>query len=1113
MRPRVPTTPGKPAKGKAATPKKAAARKPEQAPKREEFLRRLEKMNRKERWREVVALGRAAGAEGAASDALALLRELSASGVSYERVVGAVGLWQANCPSEIKRLLRDPCGRVASLAMAPAAVHLSDADVLELFKELPRRRLFQLCSRLARKKRLPALVDDYLAALPPLARSGPAHALLAWASDACLAKQPTVALRLLTQKEWHTVARRCPHFVLEFAEKELKGGVLSDATHARIKMFLYALRCSHPPVGLKLLASAVGRVEVARECLELYFRAFPEPVAALIVKHKLRAELYGPCVMKKLRPETVLALYDANGLDYDSLENLFWDAPPKLRALLYPSRREKLNDTNGALKSGVVLRLPDPVERRREAMRALTEVAELRTDPVQWAEYLPALPFPEAFKMAGQHLRNRDVEIRAAVCGSVAETGRLYPEHLQDVLDFCIGHEKENDVVRGRIIWRLFALPPSLWKEEHYPKLVKIVRAACDSRDISRATSRRIEEFVGKTARFNTLLVDAFLVELCGREVYPCELWQTGLPHSTVVHAWNCLLPFIKEKRDKKEFFPLYNVLRNLGPSLRLIGKSAVDFLKSLLKYPDSSTAQLALSLLFKYFRPVAMELLPGLLKESLDVIGDENVKHAVSVHFQGEWLDRYLVSICTKGHFGSPKKKWLVMFKTGSCWTAAKQEVYARSIGCSLSDKSLGLYCTAEHLCVLRKLYSANVTEVIAPYIKEDYPAAYLRDKAIELLGRLDDAASLKALTDAFGDERIRVAIYAISPRLRDLPTPRIIEVLDVPLHSKLVAVQKVAVRIVADVADEAAYAFLRQLRQDTALHPDVEAAWLCAMFRFLDKPEVWDVLLSAAGSTRDVVAMTLVGVPDDTLVEDWQLVCLDKLFAKLLLHVDPCVVLKVLGRLERRPLRRDAEVVPLLLRLLKALPNQAFLSPIVHALAFSSADVCDVVSVFVGLRPESRLCDVAGALGELSGKEHSRFEVIAVAFFNALLENRCQAAAACRLICKLPVKDLVQHLNEVLQKGLLHAGAVHEVLEELQRGEVDVAAYDAAEEQLRRHANPYMQRIGLVLLRSAASAATWNEERREALEVYRNAADAWVRDDARVIDLPAKRCRADTK
>ncbi|RNE97614.1 hypothetical protein TraAM80_09241 [Trypanosoma rangeli] len=444
-------------------------------------------------------------------------------------------------------------------------------------------------------------------------------------------------------------------------------------------------------------------------------------------------------------------------------------------------------------------------------------------------------------------------------------------------------------------------------------------------------------------------------------------------------------------------------------------------------------------------------------------------------------------------------------MFKMGYCWTAAKQEVYAKSISRSLSNKSLGRYCTVEHLSVLRTLYSANVTEAIAPYIKEDYNFEYLRDNAIELLGKLDDAASFKALTDAFSDERVRVAIYAIRRRLRDLPTSRIIEVLDAPLHSKLVAVQKVAIRHIADFGDEAAYAVLHQLRQGTILHPDVEAEWLRAMFRFLEMRETWDVLLSAAKSSSCVVAMTLTGVPDDTLVEDWQHVCLNHLFAQLLSHEDPCVVLTLLKRLEKRPLRRDAEVVPSLFHLLKLLPNKEFLGPIVCALASSSADVNDVASAFVSVRPQSQLHTIADVIVKLPWEDHGRFESIAVAFFNALLENRCQAAAACRLICKL-LKDFMRHLNEVLEKGLLHAGAVHEILQRLRCSVEDVAVCDAAEEQLRHHANPYMQRIGLEMLRLAASSSCWNERRRKALGVYCNASDAWVRDDANMLNLPAE-------
>ncbi|KAF5221334.1 hypothetical protein ECC02_005576 [Trypanosoma cruzi] len=1104
MKPAAPKTPSKALKGKTATPNKALEKAPKKMSKCEKFLHELEDLNQSQRWKKVVEMGRAAHAGGEASSELALLLQLSQSGVPYERVLGAMGLCQTNCSSEIRRLLRDPCDRVATLAMMPAAVHLSDNDLCELFKELPRRRLSFLCERLDHKKRLPAVADKYIATLPPLVRSSSAHALLCWASEALLARQNPLALRHFSRSEWYTVVKRLPDFALAFAEKGLKDAATLESASERIHVILNAFRRFYPSVGLKLLTSAMNHFCVPDDCIVAYSNIFPEAVAELVVKNKRLCvfDVWRP--PKNLRHETFLALIDSGGMRHSHVTDFFLLAPPKLRSFLYSLRNDMFRNANGSMNVDVLFYVTDPAERRREAMRALTEIAELRTDPIEWLKYLFVLPFPEALEMAGRYLQDSCVNTRAAACASLVKSGSFHPEHLHDILDFCVKRGKENDIVRQNFLSEISGIPPHLWKEDHYPKLVKIVQGAFDSRDASTATFSSIMSLIRCTVRFNTVLADKFLLNILNRGFQFVLSNTKQIPRAVMEHLWKFMLPWLKEKVDKKAFSTVDYILEEVGPSLHFVAESSVPFMKTLLKNSESCVAINAFKVLFRFFRPTLMELLPGLLEESLEWIGVDEVRHVVSLHLQGRWLDRYLVPIQTNGRLGTRKGEWLVLFRNGHCWTAAKQEKYAKSISHNLSCANYSRELILGNLAALRKLYSANVTEALAPFIKEEHTDPFLWSNAIELLGKLDDAASLKVLKDAFNDERVRVAVYAIRRRICNLPTAQIIEELDVPLHSKLVAVQKVALRHVCDAGDDVAYAYLSQLRHGEKMHPNLEAVWLSAMFQFLEKREVWDIFMDVAKGKEYILAKTLVDVPDDTLVEDWQLVNLDKLLTVLLSCEELTVVLAVLERLKKRPLRRDEEVVRTMLHILKTTTINEIMKLTVGALCISSADKQEVASAFVSLRPESRLWRVADTLIQLRHTACDRFKEIAVAYMKLLLENCCQTAVACQLICYLPVKDLLRHLNDVLQRGLLHAGAVNSMLSSLKCTAEIVNEFEAVENQLRQHEHPHMQRIGLAMLESAASIGKWDEKRRKALEVYRNASDGWVSDDAKMVDLP---------
>ena len=96
----------------------------------------------------------------------------------------------------------------------------------------------------------------------------------------------------------------------------------------------------------------------------------------------------------------------------------------------------------------------------------------------------------------------------------------------------------------------------------------------------------------------------------------------------------------------------------------------------------------------------------------------------------------------------------------------------------------------------------------------------------------------------EVLGDDRGRIAIYALRSALLTMPGPRALEMLrGVPM--KRVTVAKEVVRLVGELGSAEAFAFLRGL-EGRPLHRDVEVARLRALWDHLERPEAFNEALT---------------------------------------------------------------------------------------------------------------------------------------------------------------------------------------------------------------------------------------------------------------------------
>ncbi|KAH8611261.1 ARM like helical domain [Trypanosoma vivax] len=1063
------------------------------------LLREVENLSKAARCKRIVDVGRAArgGGEGCAEHLL--LIELSRSAVPYERLTGALGLWQTGYFSETMRLLMDPCDRVARMAMLPAAKGLQDGDVLHLFRELPSARLRVFCGHLERAGRIAGLLDLYFASPPPPAEKGRVAPPLLWASESVLGSRPRSLFRSLDKGDWNIIARRNPGFAAAVVKRELADeDEPSTATASQAHLVLRALRRFHPSIGLDLLRAVLPRGCAMWDDVGAYARMYPAEVTELVLGCKRGKVPMTKRVIKKLGHDAVLALSDADQFSGGCFLELFSCSPRHVRDVLYEQRRSRLLRPDGYMDIEVIASIASAAEREKEALRALNECERLRLDPKEWVSYLSPLPFPQAVAMGRQHLRDQDHYVRAALCNAIVTGGQYHPEYLGDILDFCAQRNRENDIVRREILWNMSCVPPSRWREGHFAQITGIIMAALEALDLSPDSLDSCQRLVLRSAHFSTVLVDTLLVSLVRKSggIYH-GYKDLSLPRPAAGRVWSCLEPWLIEAGNGPDAHAVAETVCTVYPHVRNID-AAVQFLKTCCQC-DCPLLNTAFYTLLRYSRPVGLEMLPAVLNMKPEWIYMQEVSETLSVSLQGELLSRYLVAQKLGEWNGYASPSDAPSFN-GYHWTAEKQQTYARTLAHMLSTYVHAPRCCRAVFCSLASLYSANISEVVAPLVCKDAPNAALMQRSIHLLGGLKDPESLRLLSTMLEDDRSRVAVYAIGRRIRLLSTPQTLELLKGALRSEMVAVRKVAIRLCGAKMDEKAYAYLLQVRSAGGLHVDVEIALLQAMFHFLHKHEVWEFLYQAAAGERPL-ALAATKVPVDKAEEEWQKSALSRLFLRLLSRDDSYIVVSALEVLEVTPLPRyDAELKTRLLHLLRTPPPGDVFQSVLRAVAVSSVAASEIATVLGSAERDSDLqanvCVHCESLRDLG----SRFKSIVRELVDVLLRDRRQPMLICRLICWLPAVQMGQYLEALHTSDLIHAGCVRPFVDGAPHYCDDVCGISAIEERMRTHDNPFIQRIALEFLYQVVLKAGWNEARLSAMQVYCNASDMWVSDTAKV-------------
>jgi len=1033
----------------------------------------------------MVELGREVGTSPQTASSLAALEK----GGFGERLLSLQSCYGSKDGDHALRALSDPSRLIQGRALRLIALFAKDVPIKDALRGA-RRELRMSLLRLLRRRRRLTTIDaflDELAAHDPAAL-GP---LLPFGSAAAAARHFELARPPGGQNFWRRLARFHPDLVLERLTAEVDAGTEPDARllwEANIALEIFARR--HPDHGVKLAQRLVGRG--ARTALNLQSLAQRRPIeiADLILNSDAQLGISLTPSAHRLDNPRLLALLERG---HPNLLMPWWTwlrrLSPERRGEIY-RRCERLGrDAEGRVPPQLLRVLPR-AQRESEGRRHLALPA-LATRPAERLKYAASLPWEEARQAVEPFLNHPEADLRSEALQALIGAVRFERAQLGELLTLLRGRRHEQDPVRGVLLMSLAELPPGMWKGEHLEDLGQILRDALSAADLSALTASHAQAIVVALLSFHPDWSAGWLVTLVRERgavhLGQLEQWLTDADVRRIAPA---LAPVLKAWQTREREAQLLSLGQSLGRRLRVFDALMEIFRRMLRDTRSSWTALAILNLIAEYRRSELRTLIPPLLREDPSWITQTPVLHFLHRRRQ-DLLTPFLGQRAYRGRFSTGKTRYVLPLRDGFFrWTAAQQAEFAKTLEeiTHVKDKMRDIPTVLSAITQLAALPAVEPKRLNE--LAGDNRLA-VQEGAVRALGKLDAGQGVPALLEALGDERSRIAIYALRKALLAMPVAHALQLLQVmPLEK--VTVAKEYVRLLGDMRSVEAFRALQQL-DGQKLHRDVRVALLRALWGHLDQEEAWAILDRAAESPDPALMTAVVRIPADCLSGEAQR-RLIALLARVMEHPDPTVRTQAMQRCFALPVPdRERVLLPRFLTALQsALPDERSAAA---AALFATCRAGDAASIAEGMRealPNRRaILTSVQALTASMPHERSRLMPIARSILDVLAGDRLTVSLRVELaIQALPWSDLADLFDRLAVSGELHADALSRAITEIAtwtiwRGRADLERLEtrwasSADERLRRLAVA-------ALIAQAESLGGWNEMRLNRLRDYR--------------------------
>jgi hypothetical protein len=1051
------------------------------------LLAALNRMTDRDRIGHIIEYGRRSVSDPRSA---AVLDQLG-RGAFAERRLALIACHGSHDGAHVLRATTDPSRSLRGRALRSVALLCDDHQALAALESLPPRPRRRLALRLARRRRR-GVIDRFVARagvtprelreILPFATGGVVEAHLGLFEDG-------------SDHDWSRLAGQHPEIVGRALLERVRAA--ADTPDARLVWLVNAvterLAKRDSSAALELQTALAAGVPLASLRPQRLLPEHAVAVADLVLASRDDVWLRFGTAIDRLDGARLAALAFRLPDSRGEITVRFRHLPPETRVVVYRAVGVAWRDGAGGLALDIVRWLPRP-EREAEARRHL-ELPALVTQPARRLPYASLLGWDGALPELRSALGSPDPDLRVLAVGSLVGSVRYQRERASDLLELLQRRRHEQDPVRAAFLSSLAILPPGTWEAEQLPGLGQVVRDALDASDLSMASEAHLVELAAALFQRHPEWAARALTDiarergrLAGRDL------GSRISDHHLVHLVPGLLPVLEAWNARSREQQVVNVARSLGRRLRASAELGELLERVLLTTRSSGVANGCLALLREHQSARFADAAVRVLRRDRSAILLSHVADHLSRHRQ-DLLSPFLEPRVYSGRFSSSKSPVVVFFSGGwQRWTGDQEATFARALDTlTRRDPARDTPTIARALGQLANLHLEPPARLVELAAAEH---AAVRETALRLMSRVDRVdAVLPVLMEALGDDRARVAIYALRRAMLAIPPAEaIVRLSSAPLEK--VTVAKEVVRLLGELPVPEALAELVRLSGGD-LHRDVRTALLRALWGHLDQPAAWEVLEAAAGSPDPAIARSLVRTPADRLDRAGQrrLVALQ---AQLTTHPDPAVRLDVAGRAAALPVPDpDGALLGALILLLSSpLPDErAAAGGAVFALARTS-DAARVAESVRGLLPSRRALSAAvGALVAALPWARARLRPVARAVLAELARDPMTAPLELTLaVGALSWPELGDRLRRWSADGHLDGDLFATALWTLGQAPEggrhleldDLAALEVA---LSTAEEPRLRRLGLATLVSlAATPGGWSAERLERLRSYRD-------------------------
>lgn len=811
--------------------------------------------------------------------------------------------------------------------------------------------------------------------------------------------------------------------------------------------------------------------------------------------------------------------------------------PAEKRVPIFKLAENHWRQNDGFLNIVILHSLPTR-EREDEARRQL-HLERNETKPLEQMRAAALLPWDEGLEANKQYIQNNDIELRAPALRAQIWAVRYQRNKLKEALELITKRPYDNDVVRMSMLESLESLPQGMWKEEHLAALKDVYTQSFDAADLSYGSQSSLWDLgVKLLPRFPKELSPLMvrLVEKRGVENHVWKRFDRSIPEEALRIFEGVLMPTLRLWRaDKRVDALLYfgeyfeDVLDRAPQILDLLEEAACESLIGWLVWFHMRR--------IKKHKP---DRIPGMVQRMLDddlsKIAIGNIEDWLTM-CSPELLNKYLVEFGYKGAYSTGTTQ-IIEYRHGKAtWTAKQQELYARTLARAIRDGSYSDSTVQPYVKLLAELeYTGVACEALKEFAGLSEQRTVVRDTAIRALGRLDEGNGVATLLEALGDNRARIAIYALrGVVLTEMSPSRALELLK-NVETNKITVQKEIVRLIGDLGTEDSYDYLVAKDQDPNLHVDVRCALLSRLWNLEteDYQGMETIFERNANHQHHAVLKTLAQLPAVPMIPGKGIAMdctelLTKLITTILTHGDAGVQMTVLNRLwsdplpledfdhvDPRPLQLQLESIILSSRKKLDMLAGACRAYFNHYLSSTSPE-----------SPDAPGSSIAKLFGKIIAKRdyevlHEVFSIFitppidahlltygtptAKQVLEVLRKDRLCQTLCVKLIFKLPGTELYPHILHIVPT--LHADALVEaenlfgVLIQAPPKDLDLAALERA---LRSTEDEKARRLGLAaLVALGRTPEGWTDERRRMLHAYRSDESALVAEAAAFVFPP---------